>query len=264
MTETTLPGTAQLSFAPGSPNWVDLSSPDPAGSRTFYSGLFGWQPMDLGEDAGGYVMFTLDGRIAAAVGAVQEGAHPAWSVYFCTPDADATAAAVTAAGGQVIVPPFDVMDQGRMAVFGDPTGAFFSVWQPAKMVGLGIKDAANAFGWCELNTRGVDRAAQFYGTVFGWKAHRPATSTEGMPYTEWQLDGQSFGGAMDMADSDMAEDVPPHWLVYFNSPDIDAAVARVRELGGRVMMEPQGYPGGKFAVVGDPSGTPFGLMSADR
>ena len=251
------------SYAPGEPNWVDVMSPDVAASTAFYHGVFGWNALELGEDAGGYVMFELGGSIAAAVGPLQEGAHPAWMVYFNSVDVDATAASVTAAGGQVVAPPFDVLDQGRMAVFADPTGAFFSVWQPMKMPGLGIKGEPNTYGWCELNTRGVDRAAEFYKSVFGWDAHLASGSQEGVPYTEWQLGGRSFGGAIDMANVGLPAEMPPHWLVYFNTADIQVAVARVAELGGKVMMEPTDYPGGRFAVVADPVGCAFGLMISD-
>jgi uncharacterized protein len=266
MSETTSAASAApTTFAPGTPSWVDLSSADIAASKAFYTALFGWQANDLGPEAGGYVMFALDGAITAAVGPTQgEGQPSAWSVYFATKDADETARTVEAAGGRVIAPPFDVMDQGRMAVFTDSTGAFFSVWEAAKMPGLGTLDEPNTFGWCELNTRGVDNAAEFYANVFGWSPHRTEASQDGPPYTEWQLGGKSLGGAMDTADFGMPADVPPHWLVYFESADVDAAAARVAELGGTVMLEPHDYPGGKFAVVSDPVGASFGLMTPGK
>ena len=262
MTETTVSETAEsISFAPGAPSWVDLSSPDVASAKTFYTGLFGWDAMELGEEAGGYVMFALDGKVAAAVGPVQEGGHPAWMIYFSTADADATAAKVNAAGGKTVWAPSDVMDQGRMAVFSDAAGAYFSVWQPAKMPGLGVQDAPGSYGWCELNTRGVPGAAEFYGAVFGWTSKLAETSTAEMPYTEWMLDGQRLGGAVDMADSNMPAEVPPHWLVYFNVTNLAATVARVTELGGSVKLDAHDYPGGKFAIVADPAGATFGLMA---
>ena len=55
---------------------------------------------------------------------------PWWTTYVSVADADATTAAVTANGGQVLMPPMDVLDVGRMAIFMDPAGAMFSVWQP--------------------------------------------------------------------------------------------------------------------------------------
>lgn len=267
MSETSSTGTAAPSkFAPGTPSWVDVSSTDVPKSRDFYTQLFGWRANDLGPDAGGYIMFLLDGAIVSALGGVQgEGQPSAWSVYFATDDAAETTRKVTESGGQVIVPAFDVMDQGKMGVFADPTGAFFAIWEAAKMTGVGKMNEPNTFGWCELNTRGVDKAGEFYKKVFGWDAHRPATSgQDGPPYTEWQLGGQSFGGAMDMADTGMPEGIPPHWLVYFIAADIEGTTARVKELGGAIMMEPTEYPGGKFSVVADPTGAAFGLMTPGK
>ena len=57
----------------------------------------------------------------------------------------------------MIAPPFDVGDQGRMAVFQDPAGAFISAWQGTRMGGFQT-NGANAYGWAELNARGVDKA----------------------------------------------------------------------------------------------------------
>ncbi|MGI8609862.1 MAG: VOC family protein [Candidatus Dormibacteria bacterium] len=254
-----------INFKPGTPSWVDVSSTDVPAARDFYTKLFGWQAQDLPEDAGGYIMFALDGAVVAALGAVQgEGQPSAWMVYFSTADADETTRKVEAAGGKVIAPVFDVLDAGRMGVFADPTGAFFAVWQAGTTKGVGKLNEPNAFGWCELNTRGVDKAAEFYKQVFGWDAHLSAASEAvggGPRYTEWKLDGERLGGAMDMADTQMPEGIPPHWLVYFISSDIQATVAKVGELGGAVMMEPTDYPGGQFAVVADPVGAAFGLMT---
>ncbi|MEA2646801.1 MAG: uncharacterized protein QOE92_1884 [Chloroflexota bacterium] len=265
MSETTASATpASTDFKPGSPNWVDVASNDKEASKAFYTGLFGWTANDLGEEAGGYVMFELDGAAVAAMGGTQEGQPPAWSLYFDTTSADETAAKVTEAGGKVIAPPFDVLGQGRMAVFQDPTGAFFSVWQKSVMPGMGKLGEPNTFGWCELNTRDVEAAAGFYAKVFGWSAHRSQGSQDGVPYTEWQLDGKSFGGAMDMSNTPIPADVPPHWLVYFNVTDIDASTAKVPGLGGKGMMGPEAYPGGKFSVVAEPSGAAFGLMQSSE
>jgi predicted enzyme related to lactoylglutathione lyase len=247
-------------FAPGTPCWVDLSSPDIEGSKAFYTSLFGWQAKDLGPDSGGYMMFTLDGKEVAGLGGTQEpGQPPAWMVYFEAPDAEAAARKVEAAGGKVVAPPFDVMNAGRMAVFQDPTGAFFSVWQPGEMKGAEVVGQPNSFAWAELNARGVEAAKPFYTQVFGW-GDKTSPASNGQPaYTEWQLGGHSIGGAMEMVPQIPAQ-VPSHWLVYFGSTDVDATAARVVELGGKALMAPMDFPGGRFAVVQDPQSAAFGIL----
>ena len=82
---------------------------------------------------------------------------------------------------------------------------------------------------------------------------------EGQPaYTEWQLDGMSIAGGTTMA---TAMGMPPHWLIYFASSDVDAATRKARELGGKVMVEPLDFPGGRFSIVSDPQGGAFGLLA---
>src|SRR5437764_10444444 len=140
------------------PVWVDLSSSDPAAAREFYSDLFGWN-VEVSPDPqyGGYGLAKVDGKDVAGIGPKQSPEAPtAWSLYFGTTDAGDLAARVTAAGGAAVMPPFDVGDQGRMAIFQDLAGAFFGAWQPAAMGGFHAA-RPNTCGWTELNARGFDR-----------------------------------------------------------------------------------------------------------
>lgn len=90
-------------FAPGSPCWLDLGSPDVAGTAAFYGGVFGWTYEAMGEDAEGG-MFRKDGKIVAGLGRLtEEGARSAWMIYYSVTDADATTQAVQRAGGTVRV-----------------------------------------------------------------------------------------------------------------------------------------------------------------
>lgn len=247
-------------YAPGTPAWADLSTSDAAAGKTFYSKLFGWEGQDLGPEAGNYVIFRLDGKQVAALGPVQNPGQPsAWSVYIATDDAQATTKKVREAGGTVALEPMEVMDQGSMAVFQDPIGAFISVWQPAKMKGFDLTNQPGTFAWAELNARGVEKTKPFYKTVFGW-ADKTSPMGEGQaPYTEWQLGGESIGGGMEMG-SDTPSNIPPFWLVYFGVADPDATATKAAELGGKVNFGPQDFPGGRFAVISDPQGATFGIL----
>jgi predicted enzyme related to lactoylglutathione lyase len=242
------------------PAWVDLSSSDPAASREFYSKLFGWE-VEVSPDPqhGGYAMAKVDGKDVAGIGPQQSPEAPtAWMVYIGTDDAENVAKKVGAAGGNVIAPPFDVGEQGRMAVFQDPTGAFISAWQPKAMGGFHT-NAPNTFGWAELNSRGIDKAIPFYQKVFGW-TDKTSEMGEGAPsYTEFQLEGASLAGGMEMNPMVPAE-VPSHWMVYFNVDDIEKSFEKATEAGGREMMGPQDFPGGRFAILSDPQGAVFGLL----
>ena len=243
------------------PTWIDLSSADSAKSRDFYSKLFGWQ-IDVNPDPqyGGYGRATLQGRDAAGITPTQTKEQPtAWNFYIHTDDVDATTRAVEAAGGKVAMQPLDVGDQGRMAVFQDPTGAYISVWQPTRMGGFEAQ-GSNSFGWAELNARGIQKAIPFYEKVFGWTT-KSSTVPGGPDYHEFQVDGTSIAGATDMNPT-AAPSTPSHWLVYFDVDDVPTAAKKAIGLGAREIVPAQSYPGGDFAVLADPNGAAFGLFKS--
>src|SRR2546423_12676146 len=160
-------------YLAGVPCWVDTSQPDPEAAVAFYRGLFAWDFEDvMPPDApGSYFVARLRGGDVAAVGSQPEGAPPqaVWNTYVAVDSADETAAKVRAAGGRVISEPFDVMDAGRMAVFTDPEGAAFCVWQAGSHKGARIVNEPGSVNFNGLNTRDVAGAASFYGSVFGWE-----------------------------------------------------------------------------------------------
>ncbi|MFB8031081.1 VOC family protein [Streptomyces sp. NPDC056465] len=253
------------SFVTGAPNWVDLGTPDIDATTAFYHGLFGWELVPGGPETGGYGMYQLRGRTVAGVMTVPEDqGKPAWSVYFQTPDADATARTVEQAGGRAMFPPMDVRDYGRMGGFTDSAGAYFGVWQPRTLTGLGMIMEPGALIWSELYTPDVPAAAAFFHTVFGWQ-------TEDMAYPSGSYtmirpaggDGAdaSFGGIVPVDGAPGQEAAGPHWLPYFAVDDADATAAGVERLGGRVVMAATEIPEvGRVATFTDPAGAAFAVI----
>ncbi|HEY6058347.1 MAG TPA: VOC family protein [Candidatus Limnocylindrales bacterium] len=241
------------------PVWIDLSSSDAAASRDFYSKVFGWR-VEVSTDPlyGGYGRAKIGDMDVAGIGPAQSPGTPtAWTVYIGTPDAEALGKKVQAAGGKVIAPAFDVGDQGRMAVFQDPAGAFISAWETHTMGGFQAQ-GPNSFSWAELNARGIEKAIPFYEAVFGWTA-RTSPVEGGTPYTEFLVDGESTAGGQEMQPMVPAE-VPSYWMVYFGVDDVDHSYRKALEAGGHEMLAPVDFPGGRFAIVSDPQGASFGLM----
>jgi hypothetical protein len=154
--------------------------------------------------------------------------------------------------------PFDVGDQGKMAVFADPVGGVISAWEGQRMGGFQT-DAPNSLGWAELNGRGVEKALPFYTQVFGWETKTSDMGEGQPPYTEFLLDGESILGALEMPPK-VPADVPSYWLVYFDVDDVDAAHKKALDLGARQLVKPQDFPGGRFSIVTDPQGAAFGLL----
>jgi uncharacterized protein len=246
------------------PAWIDLATSDAAGARDFYSKLFGWN-LEVSEDPqyGGYATAKIGDKSTGGIGPKQEGdtSPTAWSLYIGTDDVEALARNVQAAGGTVIAPPFEVGDQGRMAVFSDPSGAFVSAWQAGQMTRF-VSGAPNTYGWAELNARGLEGAIAFYEAVFGWTTSKSPFG-EGQEYTQFAHDGENVAGALEM-DPAIPAEVPSYWMIYFIADDVDAAFRKALGLGAREMVAPQDFPGGRFAIVSDPQGASFGLLSAPQ
>jgi uncharacterized protein len=239
----------------GVPCWADAGLPDVAAAQDFYAAVLGWDFAQTGEEYGGYTIAQVAGAPAAGIGPQQEGAPPAWTVYFASHDADATASAIAAAGGTVMVPPMDVGPLGRMCIAGDPTGAVFGVWQAGEHIGASVVNEPGGIMWEDLRTSDPAAAHAFYATVFGHHIDPMPEAAEDYatfrrPDEEWPLGG--MGG---MAEAPPG--TPPHWVVYFTVADADAATAAAEAGGGRVLAPAFDTPYGRMACLADPWGAVF-------
>ncbi|MFI6938296.1 VOC family protein [Streptomyces sp. NPDC050418] len=252
-------------FVNGSLVWVDLGTPDIAAANAFYGTLFGWEA-EASEEFGGYVTYRSGGKmVAGGMQVPPEEAAPAWGIYFQTSDADASAKSIEQASGTQLMAPMDVGPLGRMALFGDPAGAAFGLWQPGEMKGFEAVNEPGALNWVELYTTDVPAAAAFYGSALGlgttgvdfpggaYTTVHPGTDPDGM-----------YGGLANRADDPAEAERAPHWLPYFEVADVDATVAKARELGASVEMEPMSLPGvGRLAKITDPLGARLALIKGD-
>lgn len=267
-------------YIPGVPCWVDTSQPDPEAAVAFYGELFGWEFEDVmppGSE-GRYFIARIRGGEVAAVGSVPEPAPPAamWNTYVCVESVDETASTVRTSGGSVAMEPSDVGDAGRMAVFTDPEGAVFCVWQAKERIGARIVNEHGSVNFNDLNTRDADGAKSFYGSVFGWQT----LELDG-GFEMWTLPG--YGDHLERDNPDlrkqMAEmdapkgfedvvaslvpiasnepNVAPHWGVTFAVDDADAIADKTTQLGGKVLVPPFDAPWVRMTVISDPQGATF-------
>jgi len=251
----------RTSYTPGTPCWVDLTTPDVEAAASFYGELFGWEVPELPNSAemGGYRRAKKDGRdVAGVFPLMQEGQPPAWGTHVSVTDAEATMDAVREAGGQVLVEPMEVADYGKMSVFVDPTGAVCGAWQPNTFAGAESVNEYGCFGWNELGTRDSAAAREFYGKVFGWDYAEEESERAGT-YTVWKVGDALVGGMLNIAGM-LPDEIPAHWLVYFTVEDTDAALQKVEAGGGDVKFGPMETPIGRFAVVADQFGAVFAVM----
>ncbi len=252
---------ARESYAQGTPSWVDLQTTDQAAAKAFYGGVFGWTYDDQPMDAGAVYSIAKigDGQVAAIAPQSPElkaaGAPPMWNTYLAVDSVDDATAKVGPAGGTVAMEPFDVMDAGRMSFVLDPSGAPVALWQANQHTGASLVNEPGTVTWNELITDNP-AAVPFYEQVLG-----VTTTTMEMgedKYTMFQVGGKEVAGSM----PPQMAGVPNHWQVYFAVADADAAAAKIKQLGGSVMVEPFDTPIGKMAVVADPQGAVFSLFQA--
>jgi predicted enzyme related to lactoylglutathione lyase len=247
----------------GAPCWTDLWTSDVEGSRRFYGELFGWEAQEPSPEFGGYFMFTREGvPVAGAMGDMGEfAADNTWKIYLDTDDVNQLVRDGEAAGAQIMVPPTPVADMGIQTVLMDSTGATLGAWQAGTFAGFQVLGEHGTPSWFELYARDFAAAVSFYQAVFRLEVHSIADSGE-FRYSVLRGEGSDVElcGIMD-ARSFLAEGVPSHWITYWEVDDIDAAVAKVRALGGAVTSEVAGSPYGRMAGVADPAGAQFRLRA---
>ncbi|MFD2422123.1 VOC family protein [Amycolatopsis pigmentata] len=247
----------------GTPSWVDVMVPDVSRAVAFYRALLGWRFEDQGEEYGHYQIATVEGRSAAALGPKPPDladVPSTWTTYLAVTDVDKSAAKITEAGGTLLIPPGDVGESGRMALAADPAGAVFGLWQAKENPGLQIANVPGTLVWNECMTSDFEGGKAFYGEVFGYRLED--MSGDGFSYVTLNVGDRPVGG-LGALPADAPESAVSHWATYFGVADTDAAVAKVRELGGTLFGEPHDSPYGRMAQVADDQGARFTVISVE-
>ncbi|MEZ5967082.1 MAG: VOC family protein [Planctomycetota bacterium] len=117
------------------------------------------------------------------------------------------------------------------------------------------------FCWSELGTTDVAGARSFYSALFGW-SYEDRPMGDSFTYHLVKNGSDELGGVYHLA-GPMFEGVPPHWMFYVSVADVDATVARVPALGGKVVMPPMDIPDtGRMAMLEDPTGAKISVYQA--
>ena len=248
-------------YEPGTFCWADLSTTDLEGAKAFYGDLLGWEFRDDEIPGGGtYTMCFVGGEDVAAI--VDQNESPGhWNHYVAVESADEATDEARRLGATVVEEPFDVMDVGRMAVFSDPDGAMFCVWEPKGHAGAGRVNDVGCMTWNELQSRRPEKAAAFYSGLFGWQTEPITEDGRTVYMTIKNRAGWMNGGIMPTTQT--PADAPSFWLIYFTVPSCDQAVAQTQELGGSVLAGPMEPGFGRIAVLSDPQGAPFAVFEGE-
>lgn len=121
-----------------------------------------------------------------------------------------------------------------------------------------MADSEGAPVWFELTTSDQDKAQDFYQAVVGWQI-APSPMPEHGGYRVANAGNESIAGLMTPPPG---MDGVSGWRLYFGTSDVDAMAARVQEIGGKLFFGPMDIPHvGRFAVVADPQGVVFNIMT---
>jgi predicted enzyme related to lactoylglutathione lyase len=243
-----MPG--RTAYDEGTPNWVELRTPEPEAARSFYGRLFGWT---FGERPTSHEARAVkNGGFVAAIASGPD-APATWNTYLNVADVDAAAARVEQGGGTLLTPPQDAGGEARVAFAADPAGATFGLWQAGAHIGATVVNEEGAFIWSELMTAGRDLALPFYERVAGLTAR--TVDLDGSPFTGFVAGEQMIGGII----PPQREGAVHRWIVYFAVTDAAEVAERAGELGGTVVRGPVVTPVGPIAALLDPQGGAFSV-----
>ncbi len=244
----------------GSFVWHELMTGDPAAAEDFYAKVVGWTMADAGMTEMRYTLAKVGERhVAGLMGFPPDvpNPRPAWMGYIAVDDVDAMAARVKQAGGAEYRAPDNIPNVGRFAVMADPDGAVFMLFRgdgtPAPDLAPGT---SGSVAWHELHSRDWEKAFAFYEGLFGWQKQEAIDMGPTGTYQIFSIGGTPSGGMMNNPDAPAA-----FWLYYFAVDNIDAAVGRLTDAGGKVINGPMEVPGGMWVINAlDPQGAMFALV----
>jgi predicted enzyme related to lactoylglutathione lyase len=247
--------------------WYELLTSDVEGAIAFYTDVAGWTSQKW--ETGDYTMWVasqgpLGGVTRLPDAAKQMGAPPYWQANVQVANVDKTVEEVKRLGGQVHVVE-DIPTVGRFAVIADPQGAVIAVFTPASDMQSHDVAKPGEFSWHELYTTDYEAAFAFYQKIAGWERLGEFDMGAMGKYLLWGRGGKQLGGMMTMPPGMKTPDgrtVPPSWMFYITTADLDAALGRAKARGARVINGPMEVPGGQRIVqLMDPQGAAFALVT---
>lgn len=237
--------------SPGTFLGSDLLTEDAATAATFYAELFGWDVEKVKE--GGFAIHH-QGRLIASVSQIDSAEDEVdesfWLVGIAVADLDKAVKAASRLGAEVRERVTTVEGYGRFAVISDPQGAPVMLIEPGSKP-IGGTTGPGSWVWTELWTDDIDAAANFYAKVIGYGQSEVERRDE--KYRVFKSGEELRAGLVKIPDE--LENVEPGWAAYVGVEDLAKTLARVRELGGRVIFASEDNPvRGAVALIADPTG----------
>ncbi len=245
--------------------WYDLLTTDRDTSIAFFTGLFGWSTEDHGGDKG-YVGWSRgDHSFGGIETQRQPGAPSCWVGYIQVENVDGSVERIGKMGGSTLMPAMNIggesPDSGRIAITTDPQGAIFALYQHGKNHEnwSPSHEQVGDFSWAELASSDVDAAKAFYCENFNWSPGDVVDMAKmgGEGSYHMILNGEAPLGGM-MPKPEMAP--VSMWTHYVVVEDVDATIAKAKELGGNLLAGPINMGPVSFATLASPTGAVFGVV----
>lgn len=114
--------------------------------------------------------------------------------------------------------------------------------------------------WFDLTVPDAEALRDFYASVVGWRS----SPVDMGGYSDFSMLGPDENAAAGICHARGGNaGLPPVWLIYFQVPDLDGALASVRDGGGEVLSDPRRAGPGRYAVIRDPAGAVCALYQRD-
>jgi uncharacterized protein len=121
------------------------------------------------------------------------------------------------------------------------------------------------FVWYELSTSDPAAAQRFYKAITGWGTQDFPETDSNTVYTMWKNGENPVGGVWQLPAELASQGVPPHWLPYVGTDDVDETIAEATQLGARVIVPAKDIPNmGRFAILADPQGAMFAIYKSNQ
>jgi predicted enzyme related to lactoylglutathione lyase len=248
-------GSRQL---PGKFVWADLVTDDVPTAVKFYGGLFGWTFQFFGDYA---IAANADHPLCGMFQRERpkdHSVHPHWFGYLSTRNVRSAERTVLKLGGRVLTAPQKRPKRGEQAVFADPGGAIFGVIKSSSGDPQDFKAEPGDWMWIQLLSRDASKASAFYREIGGYEVIQ---NTQSNRLSDFVLASEGYARATIRTIPKERPQVKPDWLLYVRVDSVPEAIARARQLGGEVLLEPRpDFLDGKVAVIRDPTGAAIGLL----
>ena len=246
---------------PGKFIFADYFTSDITAAKAFYGNVFGWQWRWITADQS-YGMF-YQGDVAIAGVALRESSTPntaygRWIHYLSTGDVAAKVAAVSKAGGRVLLEPQTLPDRGILAVVADADGAPFGLLNSSSGDPADYRSEVGEWLWVSLFSNDVKKAAHFYQNLLGYEVI-DAEDTDNELDVILSKNGYARAGIGQLPESSESH---PSWLGYIYVDNVTAYLTKAVAQGAEVLVPPNAaLMDGKMAVIADPLGAPIALIN---